>query len=86
MSRSERIHWIKYHLEEKKKDNIIIFSCEDNGIIRTYIHDQDTDYLIILEPYRNTSDYYLITAYYVNESRGKKQLKNKFKKKLDIVH
>lgn len=90
MARSERLHWVKYHVEELKKDNIDVFSYEDriNGkdVIRTYIYDTEQEYVIILEPQRSGLDYYLLTAYYLNEPGGKKQIVKKRKKKLDEVH
>lgn len=90
MARSERLHWIKYHVEELKKDSIDVFSYEDRisgkDIIRTYIYDTEQEYVIILEPQRSGLDYYLLTAYYLNEPGGKKQIMKKRKKKLDEVH
>lgn len=44
IDRSQRLHWIRFHLEEKKKDNVEIFSVEERDqkkrkdIIRTYIY------------------------------------------------
>ena len=90
MHRSVRLHWIKYHIEELKKDNIQIFSYEDRidrkDIIRTYIYDKEQEYVIILEPQRSKTDYYLLTAYYINEKKGKKQMKQKYKNKLEEVY
>lgn len=90
MDRSQRIHWIKYLIDELKTDNIEVFSYEDRvgkrDVIRTYVYDTDQDYVIILEPQRSGKDYYLLTAYYLNEKRGQKQIKNKLKKKLPDIH
>jgi hypothetical protein len=90
MARSQRLHWVKFHIEELKKTNVDIFSYLDrvNGksIIRTYIYDMEQDYIVILEPQRSGKDYYLLTAYYLNEPGGKKQIINKQKKKLPDVH
>ncbi len=90
MERSIRLHWVKFHIEEKKTEKIDIFSYEDRiegrgDVIRTYIFDMDEDYVIILEPQRSKLDYYLITAYYLNEPGGKKQILKKQKKKLNEV-
>ena len=86
MDRSQRLHWILFHLEERKTDNVEVFSYEDRvnrkDVIRTYIYDKGQDYVIILEPQRSGKDYYLLTAYYLNEKRGKKQMKQKMKNKL----
>ncbi|MDD3480496.1 MAG: hypothetical protein PHI42_08970 [Paludibacteraceae bacterium] len=90
MARSQRLHWIKYHIDENKNENMDIFSYQDRikgkDIVRTYIYDRDQQYVIILEPQRSGMDYYLLTAYYLNESYGKKQIENKRKKKLPNVY
>jgi hypothetical protein len=39
LSRSTRLHWVKFHIEEKKKDEIFVFSVEESCGIRTYIYD-----------------------------------------------
>jgi len=87
MARSVRLHWIKHHINELKKDNVEVFSYEDRidrkDVIRTYIYDIDQEYVIILEPQRSGTDYYLLTAYHLNEPGGKKQIEKKRKKKLD---
>ncbi|MGE0091583.1 MAG: hypothetical protein AB7S40_03380 [Bacteroidales bacterium] len=90
MARSVRLHWIKHHINELKKDNVEVFSYEDRidrkDVIRTYIYDIDQEYVIILEPQRSGTDYYLLTAYHLNEPGGKKQIEKKRKKKLDEVY
>lgn len=90
MARSIRIHWITPIIEKKIFEGIKIFSYEDRvkgkDVIRTYIFDTNQDYVIILEPQRSNQDYYLLTAYHLNEPGGKKQIKKKLKKKLDQVY
>jgi hypothetical protein len=90
MDRSQRLHWILHHLEERKEDDVEVFSYEDRinrkDVIRTYIYDKDEEYVIILEPQRSGMDYYLLTAYHLNEKRGKKQIKQKMKNKLTDIH
>ncbi len=90
ITRSQRLHWILYHLTEKKPETIEVFSYEDRidrkDVIRTYIYDKTEKYVIILEPQRSGLDYYLLTAYYLNEKRGKKQIKQKMKNKLPYIH
>lgn len=89
LARSLRLHWIKHHIDQRKVGNIEVFSYEDriNGksINRTYIYDLEQEYVIILEPQRSGMDYYLLTAYHLNQPGGKKQILNKLKKKLDKV-
>lgn len=90
MARSQRLHWIKHHTEEAAPVGVEIFSYEDRidrkDVIRTYIYDSEQEYVIILEPYRNGLDYYLITAYYLSEPGGKTQILKKKKRKLAEVH
>ncbi|HMO41374.1 MAG TPA: hypothetical protein PKC76_15390 [Saprospiraceae bacterium] len=90
MDRSKRLHWILFHVEERKPETLEIFSYEDRidrqDKIRTYIYDKVEEYVIILEPQRSGRDYYLLTAYYLNEVRGKKQIKQKMKKKLPTIY
>lgn len=91
--RSERLHWIKCHIDEQVKDSQIeIFStCErDRGkhkdVYRTYIYNVTRKYVVILEPQiRNRHSYYLLSAYYLNESYGEKQMNKKMKSKIGNV-
>lgn len=85
-----RLHWVKYHIEETKKEALIVFSFIDrvNGKdkIRTYLYDKAEQYVIILEPYRITPDYYLISAYHLTKQKGGiKQIEQKLKKKLNEI-
>ncbi len=90
MERSVRLHWVKRHIDEMSQANIEVFSYTDRrerkDIIRTYIYDFVNEYVIILEPQRSGTDYYLLTAYYLNEPGGKRQIEKKRKKKLDAIH
>lgn len=85
MSRSQRLHWVKYHIDEKKPECLSCFTVQDrvNGkwVYRTYILDTVQKYVVILEPYRKLPEYYLLTAYPL-EPRNYKKLKNKEKRKL----
>ena len=89
--RSQRLHWVRYHLEEHKKDNIEIFSVKTRDqkkrqdIIRTYIYDKEQKYVIVLDPHRSKRDYYLLTAYHLNKGYGEKQLLKKLKNKLPDI-
>ena len=77
-SRSVRLQWVRYHLEERKKDNMAVLSVEEPVGKRTYIWDKYEDYIIVLEPLRNKEEYYLLTAYYME---GKEKARNKMAKK-----
>ena len=76
--RSVRLHWIKYHIEEQKQENMFCFSVKEPDGIRTYIYDKDEKYVIVLEPLRDNTAYYLLTAYPL---MGKDAARNKMKKK-----
>lgn len=92
MDRSLRLHWVKFHLEERKQNNVEIFSVEErdqkkrHDIIRTYIYDTEQKYIIVLDPQRSQTDYYLLTAYYVNKEYGEKKIKKLLKRKLPELH
>ena len=91
--RSERLHWIKPHIEEKITDSdIVVFSVNKRNhrkrtnVVRTYIWNKTRKYIIVLEPQmRNGEAYYLLIAYYLNKEYGEKQMKKKFASKLDVV-
>lgn len=76
--RSERLHWLKFHIDEKKSNNMLIFSVDELEGIRTYIYDEIEKYVIVLEPLRDQSSYYLLSAYKV---LGKDAQRDKFRKK-----
>lgn len=76
--RSQRLHWVKYHLKETKTRNMLVYSVKEPEGNRTYVYDKDEKYVIVLEPLRNIDEYYLLSAYYV---RGKDAQRNKFEKK-----
>jgi hypothetical protein len=61
--RSVRIHWIRFHLEEKAPQKILIFKVEDEN--RIYVLDKAERYIVILEPLRNKNAYFLLTAYHL---------------------
>lgn len=92
IDRSQRLHWIRFHLEEMKKDNVEVFSVEERDqkkrkdIIRTYIYDSEQKYIIVLDPQRTQKDYYLVTAYYLNKDYGEKKIKKLIKRRLPELH
>lgn len=87
-NRSVRLHWIKYHIEENKKEKMLYFSVnEPRRKIRTYIYDKDEKYVIILEPLRNKTAYYLLTAYpLMGKDAARNKILKKYKTKLDEVY
>jgi hypothetical protein len=90
MSRSQRLHWVRTHLEKVWSPGFDIFSYEDRvggrSAIRTYVFNEQYAYVVILEPQRSGQDYYLLTAYYIDEPGGLKQIKKKQAKRLPKIH
>ncbi|MCF6270989.1 MAG: hypothetical protein L3J41_14850 [Melioribacteraceae bacterium] len=83
-NRSKRLHWVKFHIDETDISKILVFSVEDPNGIRTYIYDEAEKYVIILEPYRDENEYYLLTAYYLT-GRNKDKIKRKYKRRLPNI-
>lgn len=89
--RSQRLHWIRHHVEEHIPASIEVFSIKERDsrkredVYRTYIYDVLHKYIIVLEVQRNTGSYYLLTAYYLNRDYAEKGLKKKMKKRLSEV-
>ncbi len=91
--RSERLHWIKPHIYADLDGAVVeVFSTIERDVRkredvqRTYVYNKAEKYVVVLEPQRNNTAYYLLTAYYLNEAYGEKMLKKKYKKKLsDII-
>lgn len=86
MHRSVRLHWIKFHIEERLREVIEVFSTEERidgrTTFRTYIYDIKQKYVIVLEPQRSRIDYYLLSAYYLNKPYGEKMINKKMKQRL----
>ncbi len=80
MGRSLRLHWVKHHIEEKKQNRMRVFSVQESQGNRTYIHDMDERYVIVLEPLRNVNEYYLLTAYHL-EGRNHRKMENKYRRR-----
>ena len=84
--RSARLHWLCYHIEEQKADNMLVFSVDEPEGIRTYIYDEDEEYVIVLEPLRNKNEYYLLTAYHIEgKDKARNKMKKKYKRKIEEV-
>jgi len=82
--RSVRLNWIKHHVEENSPSLCKVFSVYEKNGIRTYIFDENKKYVIILEPYRDNLEYYLITAYYL-KGRNYRKINNKYNRRLPDV-
>ena len=86
LDRSRRLHWVRYHLDNKKKDNMLLFSVREPEGIRTYFYDIDEKYVIVLEPLRDGRSYYLLTAYYVKGKDAQRdKMMKKYKRRLNDV-
>ena len=81
-NRSQRLHWIRYHTEQRKADNMLYFSVAEPRSTRTYIYDIDERYVIVLEPQRNGSSYYLLTAYHLEgKDAARDKIMNKYRRR-----
>lgn len=86
LDRSVRLHWVKFHLEEKKQDEMLWFSVQEPNGLRTYIYDKTEKYVIVLEPLREIDAYYLLTAYHLKGKDAKRnKIIQKYKRKLNDV-
>lgn len=89
IERSKRLHWIWHHIQELKND-LKIFSIKERkdgrDVIRTYIYDEAEEYVIVLEPQRSNQDYYLLSAYYLDEPWASKNMRKKWKNKLQELY
>ena len=85
-TRSVRLHWLKHHIEERKTENMFVFSVEEPDGIRTYIYDEDEHYVIILEPMRKKDEYYLLSAYYLEgRDKARNKMMRKYARRMDNV-
>ncbi|MEE0084271.1 MAG: hypothetical protein UE068_08625 [Paludibacteraceae bacterium] len=85
-SRSIRLHWLKYHILENKKENMYIFSVKEPAGNRTYIYDKEEEYVIVLEPLRNVDEYYLLTAYHIEgKDAARDKMMKKYKRRLPDI-
>ncbi|MEH6304687.1 hypothetical protein RYH73_03470 [Olivibacter sp. CPCC 100613] len=89
--RSERLHWVKFHLENSHLEEIQVFSTEERdekkrrNVNRTYLYNKTEKYVVVLEPQRSGLDYYLLSAYYLNKEYSIKQMNKKIKRKLSQI-
>ncbi len=84
--RSKRLHWVRYHVEQKKKADVLFFTVKEPEGYRTYIYDIVEKYVIVLEPKKNNTTYFLLTAYYVQGKDAQRdKIMKKYKRKLDTV-
>lgn len=87
IDRSMRLHWVRYHLDQKKNYNMLLFSVKEPEGIRTYYYDLDEKYVIVLEPLRCGDAYYLLTAYYIKGKDAQRdKMGKKYKRKLDVLY
>ena len=86
--RAVRLHWVKYHIDENKQDDMLHFSVREPKGIRTYIYDKVEKYVIILEPLRKMDKYYLLTAYHLTgrDAKRNKIVEKYNKRRLNKLH
>lgn len=86
-ARSQRLHWINHHIQERSPQNLDVFTTEERDarkrkVKKTYIYDKKEEYVIVLEQQRSCA-FYLLTAYHLNKEYGKKALMKKMKRRID---
>ncbi len=83
MERSKRLHWVKFHIDGSKKNNMLYFSLKEKEGFRTYIYDIDEKYVVVLEP-KSENHYYLLSAFYVQgKDAARDKYIRKYERKLD---
>lgn len=83
--RSKRLHWVKSHIEELTGESDTLVFSNDYPSVRTYIWNKKESYVVILEPQRKPGNYYLLTAFYVDDKKTKNQLQSKYKNRLTDI-
>ncbi len=87
MERSIRLHWVRFHMEERKVNDVLQFSVLEPEGIRTYIYDVTEMYVIVLEPLKKINEYYLLTAYHLKGKDAKRnKILQKYKRRLNELH
>ncbi len=85
--RSVRLHWVRFHIDCNKPDDMLHFSVSEPEGIRTYIYDIAEKYVVILEPKTNKNVYYLITAYHLTgKDAMRDKIMKKYKRRLNEIH
>jgi len=85
--RSLRLHWVRFHIDCGKQEDILHFSVKEPQGVRTYIYDIPEKYVVVLEPKPTQNVYFLLTAYHLQgkDSQRNKILK-KYKRRLNEIH
>lgn len=87
IDRSMRLHWVRFHLNQSKAEQMLLFSVKEPEGIRTYYYDVDEKYVIVLEPLRSGDAYYLLSAYYIKgKDAQRNKIEKKYKRKLEVLH
>lgn len=82
--RSQRLHWVKHHIAQKKIDRMLCFSIKEPKGFRTYIYDIDEKYVIVLEPKHNNTIYFLLSAHHLRGKDAQRdKIAKKYKRRLD---
>lgn len=84
LERSCRLHWVRHHIEELKKTDMLCFSTKEPKGYRTYIYDRNEKYVIVLEPRCNNSNYFLLTAYpLMGKNKARDSIMKKYNRRLN---
>lgn len=82
-ARSERLHWLRTHIEERVSDEVEVFTLVERNkgkdAVKTYLWNRGKRYVVVLEHQRH-GGYYLLTAYYLSEEWGEQTIQKKFER------
>ncbi len=86
LHRSQRLHWVRYHIDQRKINNVLCFTVKEPQGMRTYLYDIDEKYVIVLEPKFNNTKYFLLSAYHLRGSDSKRdKILKKYKRRIEEV-
>lgn len=84
--RSMRLHWVRFHIDENKIEDVLHFSVLEPEGIRTYIYDKAEKYVVVLEPLKKVDAYYLLTAYHLTGKDAKRnKILQKYKRRMNEI-
>jgi len=90
--RSVRLHWLRHHIDRGETEEVEIFSVTERDyvsrkdVVNTYIYNIEKQYVIVLRPQNSELDYYLLSAYYLNEKWAIGAMETRMNKRLAKVY
>lgn len=85
--RSLRLHWVRFHIDCRKQEDVLHFSVKEPDGIRTYIYDVPEKYVVVLEPRPAHNVYFLLSAYHLRGKDSQRdKILRKYKRRLNDIH